>query len=246
MNQSIDESAKPDLVAAVTDSIDNVKLGVKAYVFGGQKAAYRTVAVELRKLLLDADSARSFGASGKAPTLFGLAFGRLDRIYLQSLLPRSGSERDDGYVDVGPPLHPDPRDILHRASGDDHLVSLRDWLKESPVRDAHGAVRRTDSTLLDIADKEGAHAIRNWGKKDWREQASIALSPVNPGKMTMDEIAKLPYGANWEQFVIGAGARLLYARIRRGDQWESLIDTGDFPEFGGPTGTAVVLQRRAT
>ena len=175
-----------------------------------------------------------------------MAFGRLDRIYLQSLLPRPGSERDDGYVDVGPPLHPDPRDILRRASNDDHLVSLRQWLKESPVRDAHGAVRRTDSALLDIADKEGAHAIRNWGKKDWREQAGIAFSPVNPGKMTLDEIAGLPYGTNWEQFVIGAGARLLYARIRRGDLWESLVDTSDLPEFGGPTGTAVVLQRRAT
>ncbi len=246
MNQGIDENARPDLVAVVRDSIDNVKLGVKAYVFGGQRAAYRTVAVELRKLLLDADSARSFGASGKAPTLFGLAFGRLDRMYLQSLVPHSGSERDDGYVDVGPPLHADPRDILRHASNDDYLVSLREWLKECPVRDAHGAVRRTDSTLLDIADKEGAHAIRNWGKKDWREQAGVAFSPVKPGKMTIDEIASLPYGANWEQFVIGAGARLLYARIRRGDQWESLIDTSDLPELDGPVGSAVVLQRRAT
>ncbi len=72
MNQGIDQDALPDLVAAVRDSIDNIKLGVKAYVFDGQRSAYRTVAVELRKLILDADSARSFDASRKAPTLFGL------------------------------------------------------------------------------------------------------------------------------------------------------------------------------
>lgn len=228
------------------DSIDNVKLGVKAYIFDGRRAAYRTVAVELRKLLLDANSARSFGARGKAPTLFRLAFGRPDKIYLQSLRARSDSDRGAGYVDVGPPLHPDLKDILRHASDDDRLVSLREWLNESPVRDAHGAVRKTSSTLLDIADKEGAHAIHGWGKKDWRDQAGIALSPVSRGKMTMDEIAGLPYAANWEQFVIGAGSRLLYARRRRGDQWESLIDTSDLPEFGGPIGTALVLQRRTT
>ncbi len=245
MNHGIDQNARPELIAAVRDAIANIKLGVKAYVFDGQRSAYRTVAVELRKLILDADSARSFDASRKAPTLFGLVFGRLDRIYLQSLLPRRpGSEREDGWVDVGPPLHRDPRDILRRASSDNHLVSLREWLKESPVRDAHGAVRNTSSTLRDIADKEGAHVIRNWGKKDWRAQAGIAWAPI--AQIESGDVADLPFGANWEQFVIGAGSRLLYTRSWRGNQWESLIDTSDLPALDGPIGTPVVVQRRTT
>ena len=213
-------------------------------MFRGRSSSYRTVAVELRKLLLDPDAARSFGATGKAPTLFGLAFGRLDRMYVQSLALERNSATDGEYIDTGPPLHFDPADVLRRAQGDDHLVSLRDWLKECPVRDAKGAVRRTSRILQDIADKEGAHIIGNWGGKDWREQGGLALAPTNPKEMTMDEIAALRYGANWEQFVVAAGAGLLYARRKAQGQWEPMFDTSDLPPLGGPVGKSVVLQRR--
>ena len=104
------------------------------------------------------------------------------------------------------------------------LVPLRDWLDECPVRDAKGAVRTTSNVLLDIADKEGAHVINNWGKKDWRNKAGIAISSKNPREMTPEEIEALPYDANWEQFVIAAGAKLLYARKWEQRKWKQLFN----------------------
>lgn len=235
-----------ELKAAVADSIANIRLGVTAYVFGNQRATYRTVAVELRKLLLDANAARSFGARGKAPTVLRLAYGRLDRIYLQSLQLKRDSVKDTGWADIGPPLHPDPRDILRRASAADHLVTLRDWLKETPVRDAQGAVRKTSRVLQDIADKEGAHIIDRWGGKDWRETGiAVALAPVHPSEMTTEEMANLPYSANWEQFVIAAGASLLYARKREQRRWAPLFDANQRPpKVEGTSGPPITLQRR--
>lgn len=238
-------SAGKGLDSAVADSIANVRMGVTAYVFAGQRAAYRTVAVELRILLLDSNTARSFGATGARPTLLGLAFGRLDQIDIQSMRP--GPANDAGWVDIGPPLYPDPRDILRRASGLDQRMSLRDWLGESPVRDARGAVRRTDRVLKDIADKEGAHSIRDWGGRDWRETGvGVAVAPVDPREMTVEEVASLPYDANWEQFVIVAGASLLYARKRQQGRWTPSFEAADRPpEVDGTAGSPLQLQRRA-
>ena len=96
--------------------------------------------------------------------------------------------------------------------------------KNALFADTHGAVRKTSNILQDIADKEGAHVISNWGKKDWRNKAGIAITSKNPREMTPEEIEALPYGANWEQFVIEAGAKLLYARKWEQSQWKQLFD----------------------
>lgn len=235
-------STGKDLNSAVADSIANIEMGVTAYVFGGQRAAYRTVATELRKLLLDPNTARSFGASSRTSTLLGLAFGRLDQIDIQSMKP--GSVNDTGWVDVGPPLYPDSRAILQHARGLDQRISLRDWMSESAVTDANGAARRTDRALKDIADKEGAHSIHDWGGKDWRSGTGVAVTTVDPGEMTMDEVESLPYGANWEQFVIMAGASLLYARKREQGRWAPMFDAAErLPEVDGAAGT-LQIQRR--
>jgi hypothetical protein len=136
--------------------------------------------------------------------------------------------------------------MLRRASADDHLVSLRDWLKETPVRDARGALRRTSRVLRDKADKEGAHIIDRWGGKDWRETgAAVALAPVDPSEMTPEALANLPYSANWEQFVISAGASLLYARKREQRGWAPLFNVNQRPpEVDGTAGPSITLQRR--
>ncbi len=237
-----------ELQAAVADSISNIRLGVTAYVFHNQRATYRTVAVELRKLLLDANAARSFGAKGKAPTVLRLAYGRLDRIFLQSLQPKRDSVNAAGWADVGPPLYPDPKDILRRASADDHLVSFRNWLKETPVRDAQGALRKTSRVLQDIADKEGAHIIDRWGGKDWRETGfAFAVIPADPREMTTEEVANLSFDANWEQFVIAAGASLLYARKREQRGSALLFDANQRPpEVDRTAGQSFTLRRRTS
>lgn len=236
-------STGKDLNSAVADSIANIEMGVGAYVFRDQRAAYRTVAVELRKLLLDPNTARSFGATSRTSTLMGLAFGKLDQIDIQSMKP--GSANDTGWVDVGPPLYPDSRAILLHARGLDQRISLRDWLSESAVTDANGAARRTDRALKDIADKEGAHSIQGWGGKDWRSGAGIAVTTVDPSEMTTEEVANLPYGANWEQFVIAAAASLLCARKKEHGRLTWLFDAAErLPEVDGTAGAPIQLQRR--
>ena len=210
-------------MAAVKDSLANIDLGVKSYVFARQRSAYRSVAVELRKLLLDRDAVRSFLVSEKKRhNLFEVVFGRGDKIYVQSFLPKSGTVTEDGYFDVGPPLHTSPEGILLHASKADQLAPLRQWLDECPVHDSNGAVRKISKVLQDIADKEGAHII-NWAKKDWRDKAGLALFSAERGKPTEEQIISAPYEANWEQFVVGAGARLLYARKWKNGEWQQMF-----------------------
>ena len=242
MNEVDNKEAPRALMSAVEDSLANIRLGVELYVGASHRSVYRMVAVELRKLLLDQDSVRSFvGSTQKRCNLFEAAFGKGDKIYIQSFLTKSGTVTEDGYISVGPPLYPNSVSIVYSARGDDRLVPLRDWLGECPVRDANGAVRKTSNILQDIADKEGAHVISNWGKKDWRNKAGVAITSKSPREMTPEEIEALPYDANWEQFVIEAGAKLLYARKWEQSQWKQLFDFQiDIPQSKGADETSNV------
>ena len=222
MNVSNCTEPPPQLMSAVRDSLSNIEWAVSSYIFGGNHSVYRTVAVELRKLLLDKDAVRSFLGSTKLHNLFEAAFGKGDHIYLQSFLPKSGTVTEDGYFDVGPPFHLSPESILLHAGNADQLIPLRQWLGECPVHDSNGAMRKISKVLQDIADKEGAHII-DWSKKDWRDKAGIALFSAERGKPTDEQIISAPYEANWQQFVVGAGARVLYARKRKNGEWQQMF-----------------------
>ena len=222
------EDLPRELARAFDDAADNLRIAVRTYILDNQRSQYRTVAVQLRILLLDENSARSFvgkGSKSKSKSLLELVYGNQDKILMQSLLPKERLDPKDGWRDVGPPLYGDPRALLAEARNNDRLVSLRKWLSECPVYDDRGGVRQTQTVLQDIADKEGAHSIKAWGGKDWRNKAGIALTSRNPQAMTLDEVAALEYGLNWEQFVIGAAARLLYACRREEGALRKLFDT---------------------
>lgn len=221
MSTSNRQEPPPQLLAAVRESLANIDWSVRSYLVEGKHSLYRTVAVELRKLLLDKDSVRSFlGRGEKRHNLFEAAFGKGDRIYLQSFLSGPGSATD-GYFDVGPPLYPSPASVLIHARNDDKLVPLREWLEECTVHDSTGAIRKTANILRDIANKEGAHII-NREKKDYRNEAGITLLPVGV-EPTIEELTAANWEANWQQFVIGAGAKLLYARRWDRGEWQRLF-----------------------
>ena len=236
----------PELKSAVDDALANISTGVQAYVFNAQHAQYRTVAGTLRTLVLDKNSASSFNGKGSNRSMFELVYGRADKIFLQSLLPKGGIASKDGYIADGPPLWDNPIGILQEAGRNGRTVSLREWLEECAVHDANGSVRKTRNVLLDIADKEGAHAIFGWGGKDWRGKAGITFANRNPQEMTLDEVAALPYDLNWQQFVIGAGARLLYARRREGGGLRKLFDTRafDIAIARSPVAGTITLERK--
>ncbi|MDE2838167.1 MAG: hypothetical protein OXL97_11775 [Chloroflexota bacterium] len=91
------EESKRQLMAAVQDSLKNIDMGVVSYV-SGRDSAYRSVAVELRKLLLDKKAIGSFVRASKPSNLFELAFGKGDRIYVQSFMPKSVLTPKDGFL----------------------------------------------------------------------------------------------------------------------------------------------------
>ena len=125
MNEVDNKEAPLALMSAVEDSLANIRLGVESYIWAGHRSVYRMVAVELRKLLLDHDSVRSFvGSTQKSRNLFEAAFGRDDKVYIQSFLTNSRTVTKDEYMPVGPPLHPDSVSILYSARGDERLVPL--------------------------------------------------------------------------------------------------------------------------
>ncbi|MDE2838166.1 MAG: hypothetical protein OXL97_11770 [Chloroflexota bacterium] len=105
--------------------------------------------------------------------------------------------------------------------------------------DFNGAVRSTFKILLDIADKEGAHIISTKGKP------GIAFVP-KPGNEppTLEQAAAANYEANWQQFVISAGVRLLYAMQLVDGEFQRMFPSSlDALPVGDDDSEVVRLQR---
>ncbi len=209
-----------ELDHAVSDSIENIERGVRDFIFSGQSAAYRNVAVDLAKLLLDRDPKED-------KPLFGLAFGPLKRLYVQSMKNPKASENGT-WRDVGPQYFVDAAEILRLASGHDNRIPLDKWLDELSVRDSAGSARKTGALLKLIRNKEGAHSDRIGHQKDWRSEPGVAF--FDGGKLSLEEAAALRYDLNYQQFVIRAGASLLYACTNKNGQWSPVIP-GEWWDF---------------
>ena len=217
---------------AVQHSISNIRRSVKAYVFEREDSAYRVVAVELRKLLLDTNAAASFAPRSRTKkrkrSLFELQYGSGKNILLQSFMPepqeQKRSEAED-YIAVSPRIYASRIDILCGATRGDRLVTLPVWLDEPFVHNNHGAVLKVRTVLEEIADREGSHIISLKGR-DKREDVRIAFAP---SPVSGEDVTSLEYVEHWEQFVIDAGMRLLDARSST--DGHSLVAHGiDVPE----------------
>ena len=219
-----------EIERGVRHSISNMQRSVKAYVFDGEDAAYRVVAVELRKLLLDTNAAASFAPKGrkskKNKSLYELHFGSGKYIHLRSFMPAPEDQKKaENYVTVSPNVYSSRIDILCNAMQGGSMVPLHDWLNEPFVHNNNGAVMKVRTVLQNIADKEGAHII-NLGERDKRADVRIAFPP---GPVRGEEVTSLDFVEHWEQFVIDAGMRLLDAR--RPTDGHPLIEHGiDVPE----------------
>ncbi|MYB48628.1 MAG: hypothetical protein F4X72_05060 [Dehalococcoidia bacterium] len=204
-----------EIERGVQHSISTIRRSVEAYVFERDDSAYRVVAVELRKLLLDTNAAASFAPKSRGNknkrSLFELHYGRGKNILVRSFMPdtedQKRSESED-YMAVSPSIYKSRIDILCGATSGSRLVALPIWLDEPFVHNDDGAVLKVRTVLQDIADKEGAHIIRLAGR-DKREDVRVAFAP---GPVSGEDIASLDYVEHWEQFVIDAGMRLLDAR----------------------------------
>ena len=204
-----------ELARGVDHSIGNIRRSVKAYVFDGDDSAYRVVAVELRKLLLDTNAAASFAPKVKKGknkrSLFELHYGSGKNILVRSFIPEQAdkeSPESNDYVAVSPNIYPNRTDILWTATHGGRLVNLLAWLDEPFVHNNSGAVMKVRTVLHYIAGKEGAHIISSKGR-DEREDVRIAFSA---SLVATEDVPSLEFVEHWEQFVIDAGMRLLDAR----------------------------------
>ena len=118
----------------VKHSISNIQRSVKAYVFDKDDSAYLTVAVELRKLLLDNNAAESFikkerGKKNNKRNLFEIYCGTNGKnIYLKSFLRDSKNTKRaeaKSHISVTPNIYESRIDILCEAiHGSNGLVRL--------------------------------------------------------------------------------------------------------------------------
>lgn len=204
-----------ELERGVLHSISNILRSVQAYVFDGDDSAYRVVAVELRKLLLDTNAANSFAPRGrkgkKKRSLFELHYGNGKNILVRSFMPQQEDKKrpeSNDYVAVSPNAYPNRTDILWTATHGGKLVTLPVWLDEPFVYNDDGAVMKVRTVLQHIADREGAHIISSKGR-DKREDVRIAFST---GPVKAEDVPSLDFVEHWEQFVIDSGMRLLDSR----------------------------------
>lgn len=209
-------SATVYLEEAVLHSISEIERGIKAFVDDEDDLAYRGVATELRKLLMDKDAVRSFHKSidraEKAHSLFELQYGNRRDIFLKSFSPQQKIQADN-YVDVTPDIYPDREDVLICAIKDGTRVSLKEWLNESVAFSKNGEALNVGTMIKYIAGKEGSHIINPVGDK--REDVKIGF---RSGPPTEEEIDSITFKITdpWRQFIIDAGMRLLSATNEKG------------------------------
>lgn len=237
-----DKRAVDSLAESVRHSISNIERGIRTYVFQDDDSAYRSVATELRKILVDKDGVASFRKSIKraksANSLFELHYGNGRKILLRSFVPDRTGETSD-YMDVTPDIYRAREDILYCATHGGKLVSLHEWLKEHLACTRDGAMLKVGTAIMYIAGKEGSHIINPVGDK--REDIGIAFTSR---ELTPKEVVDLDfnYANPWRQFVIDAGMRLLAATDASGRR---LVEHAiNIPEMPSPPQTMRMQKKK--
>ncbi len=226
-----DKRATDSLAESVSHSILIIEKGIKEYVFQEDDSAYRSVATELRKLLMDKDATASFQRSIKqaksAKNLLELRYGNGRKILLRSFPAVRKPETDD-FMDVTPTVYITRKDLLYCATHGGSLVSLRKWLEEYLAYTRNGEILKVGTAINYIAGREGSHIINPVGDK--REDIGIAFSSEEP---TLEKVKNMDFSKtdSWRQFVIDAGMRLLAATYVSGDRlFEHTIDIPEMPD----------------
>ena len=214
-----DDKKAPDFLAeSVGHSISEIERGIKAYVFQEEDSAYRDVATELRKLLVDRRATASFQKSilraKNIECLLELHYGNGKKIFLQSFCP-PGKTAADNYVDITPNIYRAREDILYAATHGGPQVSLREWLDEHLAYTRKGHILKVGTAIKHIAGREGSHIINPVGDK--REDIGIAFVSEEPQP---EDIRNIDFNQTnpWRQFVIDTGMRLLEATFASGDR----------------------------
>ncbi len=223
-----DKKATDCLAESVGHSISEIERGLKASVFPGKDSAYRDVATELRKLLVDRRATASFQKSipraKHTEDLLELPYGTGQKIRLQSFCPPRKTATDN-YVDIPPNIYRIRADILSAATHGGPRVSLRAWLDEHLAYTRKGQILKVGTAIKHIAGREGSHIINPGGEE--RENIESAFVSEEPQP---EAISNIDFNQTnpWRQLGIDAGMRLLEATCASGDRL--LEHTIDVPE----------------
>ncbi|MCY3853650.1 MAG: hypothetical protein OXF77_00030 [Thaumarchaeota archaeon] len=216
----IDQRTKATIEKGVEHSVQAIQKGVVSYIYDNEDLAYKSVATELRKLLIDNCQNNNILRKLKSKrSMFELCYGKCEYIHIQSF-KKGGLKQDNEWRGYSPPLiHPPRTRILTNALQKESPVSLKDWLGEHICYSQEkGYSLNTKKIIKLIANQEGAHIDLN---KDIRnENYRFVFSPhqltnenINDG--TLEKL--LANQDPWGQFIIGAAIRLLEATNRSGN-----------------------------
>lgn len=237
-----DRRATDSLAESIRHSISIVEKCIKEYIFQEDDSAYRSVATELRKLLMDKNAVASFQNSisraKNVKNLLELYYGNGRKILLKSFRKVQQLGTDD-FIDVTPDVYRTREDLLYYATHGGSLVSLRKWLEEHLAYTRNGEILKVGTAIKYIAGTEGSHIINP--VRDEREDIGIAFSSKHP---TPENIKDIDFNRTnpWRQFIIDAGMRLLAATRVSGDRiFEHTID---IPEAPNHLGTIRVQKRK--
>ena len=235
--------AAPELVTEVMALLSAIEDAIIGYVYRNQRFAYRTVATNLRTLLLDNHSARSWRRETSL-SMFELCFGAGNGIFLRSFLDESSRGSRSPVRTLL--LYPDPTAIIWQASRDSDPVSLSNWQQELLLVDVKGKEWDVRKVLQWMGDKSGAHVLND--KDDPRADLIFGLAPPDASQRDLQQLLDNSYGREWEHFVIDAGMRLLSARTNRRGQLAPMLRhdvTIPAEPTGKPTRLAFNVEKRA-
>ena len=204
-----------ELQRDIQGTLRNVVLNADAFIFRGEPSAYEPVSVHLRKLLLDGNAPRSYDKETTHPNLLALIYGGIGGIIVNGDPPHQRRRDEVGreWFPVTPDLYASPTDIIRAAYVSVQELHLAEWLNgyvagcyATGCRCPGGKKRskKVSEVIRVFADKEGAHKLNYDEDRD----AAIAVTPSG----STHHVTKLNYDLPWQQFIIMAGLKLVFAK----------------------------------
>ena len=195
------EADRITLERQVRYSLKQLESGVTRYAYLGEGFAYLDVAMALRKLILDRAGASSF--QQKSDGIFQLLHRGAKSIRVRGF----GTYKQSKFTTITPPLHTVKSDIIFNAVNNGKWMSLSRWLEEPIALGNQTRPLTTGEIIGHIADKQGAHIIRQSTQKNIFAGASIVFTNTSGLSAPEREDWEVP----WHDFVVGAAVKLLHS-----------------------------------
>lgn len=227
-----------DLRYHVQGMLQNILRNADAFIFEHEASASEAVSVQVRKLALtDTRSLETYEVPVKHPNLLALAYGGADRILVNSGLAQQRSQDEQGFdlFPAAPALHASPESLISAAQTGARQLTLKEWLNSYEIgcyavgcRCVEG--KQKSEKVMDLlrshANKEGAHR-----ENRQQRQTGIIITSAD----TQADARPRDFDVAWQQFVVGAGLKVAFAKRIVDDKQHHVIDmewfTNHYPHW---------------